>query len=67
MKAKMPRKAPEKATYLCIWCDCEFKYTNGPLTCPICGNARHDDLIPIYVENNPGDDLLTGKDEWHGG
>lgn len=67
MKAKMSMKAPEKATYLCIWCDCEFDYTSGTLACPECGNARISDIVPIYMENSAADELLYTKDEWHGG
>lgn len=67
MKAKMATKAPEKATYLCIWCDCEFEYTSGELACPSCGNSRHVDIIPIYMEDSPVEELLSTKEDWHGG
>jgi hypothetical protein len=65
MKAKMPQKPAESAQYLCIWCDCSFPFEQGILVCPNCGNNK--DLVAIHVENNPDEQMLYAKDEFHGG
>ncbi len=69
MKAKMPgrQQAPETADYLCIWCDTSFHYESGTLECPNCGNSSRSDLVPIYVEENPREEVLYTADEFHGG
>jgi hypothetical protein len=69
MKAKMPRgqKAPETADYLCIWCDETFHYEYGQLACPSCGNSTRSDLVPIFMEEDPKEEVLYVADEFHGG
>ena len=69
MKAKMPQEqAPVSAgEYLCVWCDATFHLSRGLLKCPSCGNANRDDLVTIYVEDNPREEALYCPIDWHGG
>lgn len=67
MKAKMPRKPVESGKYLCIWCDACFEFDSGELQCPMCRNSNRSDLVVIYVEDNPREEALYTKVDWHGG
>ena len=72
MKAKMKKglKPPESGEYQCQKCNHRFQFNStdpNKLVCPKCGEASLDNLIPIYMENNPEEEQLYSKDDWHGG
>jgi hypothetical protein len=61
VKAKMPQKPSEPGKYECMWCDTEFAFTakdESKVRCPNCGNGNRQDLIPIYMVENPAEQKL---------
>jgi phage FluMu protein Com len=67
MKAKMPAKPAEKATYLCNKCNKQFQFASGDLKCPSCGNQNKTDLVIIYIKDDPKEEHLYTKDDFVGG
>jgi len=67
MKAKMPDKPAETATYLCNKCNKSFDFKEGTLTCPSCHNTSRKDMVPIYVRDNPAEEKMYTPEDWHGG
>jgi len=73
MKAKMKKgtKVPESGDYQCQKCNQKFTFTGTTadqvIVCPKCSTSSLDDLIPIYMENDPEEEQLYSKDDWHGG
>lgn len=67
MKAKMLDKQPEAAKYLCTRCEKQFVYRKGSLACPRCSNSKRDELVPIYLKNDPEEENMYTNDDWHGG
>lgn len=67
MHAKMPNKPAEVGQYLCSICDKTFGFKQGQLECPRCGNSIKSDLVRINVPNDPEEEKLYTKDDWHGG
>lgn len=67
MKAKMPQKPPETARYLCMRCNQEFDFRGGTMSCPVCGNTRKSEFVPIDVRNDPDEEQMYTPDDWHGG
>jgi transcription initiation factor IIE alpha subunit len=72
MKAKMKKglKPPESGEYQCQKCNQRFNFTGtnaDDLVCPKCGESSLENLIPIYMENNPEEEQLYSEDDWHGG
>ena len=55
MKAKMKegQKIPEPGEYQCQHCNCRFRVDGAKLACPKCANTKLDELIPVYMENDP--------------
>ena len=71
MKAKMPesQKPAEPGSYECMLCDTifTFKSETESLVCPRCGNDDRNDLIPIYMVDNPLEQKMYTAADWHGG
>jgi hypothetical protein len=67
MKAKMTDKPSETGKYICGKCNIVFVFKNGVLTCPVCHNGAYLDLILINVQDNPKEEDMYTKDDWHGG
>jgi len=72
MKAKMRKgtKVPESGEYLCQKCNKRFIFEGtdpSKLVCPNCGASKLEDLVPIYMENNPEEEQMYSKDDWQGG
>lgn len=70
MKAKMKpgQKPPEPGNYQCQKCNCRFKVIEGvSLSCPNCGNVKMDELVPIYMENDPEEEEMYSEVDWQGG
>lgn len=66
MKAKMIGNGLETGVYLCQICQIKFKYNGGKLICPKCLTADRDNLIMIYVEDDPEQEQLYNSVDWHG-
>jgi tRNA(Ile2) C34 agmatinyltransferase TiaS len=63
MKAKMPLKPPETGKYICAECNTRFLFVGGSiLKCPRCGNATHDELVPIEMRDPEEDEFYTDDD-----
>ena len=67
MKARMPNKPAEAATYLCNKCSKQFKFEEGSLVCPKCGTANKTDLVVISIKDNPDENMLYTEDDFLGG
>ena len=69
MKAKMRKgeKPPEPGEYQCQRCNCRFKPNGNKLICPQCGSSKQDELVPIYMENDPEEEQMYSEADWHGG
>jgi tRNA(Ile2) C34 agmatinyltransferase TiaS len=69
MKAKMKpgQKPPEPGNYQCQKCNCRFTAKGDTLVCPKCENTNRDELIPIYMENDPEEEEMYSEADWHGG
>jgi len=67
MKAKMPNKPAEAATYSCNKCSKQFKFEQGALICPNCQNANKSDLVVISMKDNPEESQLYTDDDFLGG
>ena len=67
MKAKMVESIPETGVYLCQICQIKFNFTDGQLVCPKCHTQDRENLIMIYVENDPEQDQLYSNIDWHAG
>lgn len=57
----------KKGNYVCQKCQAQFKYTSGDLQCPKCDTEKADNLVPIYVENDPERDEMLTRDEFSAG
>ena len=64
-KIKGEDKVPEVGEYLCQACNSRFKYVAGRLICPACGSI--DNSVPIYMEDDPDEEQMYNKDDWHAG
>jgi rRNA maturation endonuclease Nob1 len=69
MKAKMGRgqKPPEPGNYQCQKCNSRFQPNKDSLVCPQCGNAKAEELVPIYMEEDPEEEQMYSKDDFRGG
>ncbi|MFA6209013.1 MAG: hypothetical protein WCT03_07825 [Candidatus Obscuribacterales bacterium] len=67
MKAKMPNKPSEAATYLCNKCSKQFKFEQGTLICPSCQNTNKTDLVVISMKDNPEENQMYTEDDFLGG
>lgn len=72
MKAKMNKglKVPESGEYQCQRCNRRFIITGKSeeqLICPQCKDSNPQDLVPIYMENDPEEEQLYSKDDWQAG
>ncbi len=67
MKAKMPNKPSEAATYLCNKCDKQFKFEQGNLVCPRCKNGDKTELVVISIKDNLEENQLYTEDDFLGG
>lgn len=67
MKAKMPNKPAEAATYICNVCRCQFRLDGGELVCPKCKNAKRSDFAIVDIRDNPQEEKMYTEDDWHGG
>jgi hypothetical protein len=66
MHAKMPggQKIAETGDYLCQNCETQFHFEAGLLTCPKCGSTARNELIPIYVEENPEEEQMYTRGDF---
>ncbi len=67
MKAKMTGQVPDTGVYLCQNCQIKFKFSGGQLACPKCGSTERDNLLMIYVENDPEQEQMYNDIDWHAG
>jgi hypothetical protein len=67
MKAKMPNKPAEAATYSCNKCSAQFKFEQGALTCPKCKNTNKNEMVVISMKDNPEESQLYTDDDFPGG
>jgi len=69
MKAKMRpgQKTPEPGEYQCQRCNGRFRIDGGKLICPHCSNTKVDELVPIYMENDPEEEQMYSDADWQGG
>ncbi len=67
MKAKMTDTVPESGVYMCQRCQIKFKFAGGQLACPKCHTQDRENLIMIYVENDPEQEQFYSDIDWHGG
>ncbi len=67
MKAKMPNKPSEAATYLCNKCNMQFVFEQGNLLCPRCQNSDKTELVVISIKDNLEENQLYTEDDFLGG
>lgn len=67
MKAKMPNKPSEAATYLCNKCSMQFAFEQGNLLCPRCQNSDKTELVVISIKDNLDENQLYTEDDFLGG
>jgi uncharacterized Zn finger protein (UPF0148 family) len=67
MKAKMTDKPAQADKYICGKCNIVFVYKTGTLTCPVCHNGAHLDMVLINGQDNPAEEAMYNKEDWHGG
>jgi hypothetical protein len=53
--------------YLCLICENRFFYQSGDLECGRCRNGDLDEVVPVYVEDDPRNDDLIGKAQYSAG
>ena len=53
--------------YLCQQCGVTFRLADAKLACPICSAAGHDNIIPVYVENDPEKEQMYSPVDWQAG
>ncbi len=47
--------------YLCLICNTHFFFRAGDLICPRCNNANHEEVVPLYVEDDPHNDQFISN------
>lgn len=67
MNQAMVGKPPKPGEYLCAVCDGTFRFKNGVLRCPECGNNRREDLVPIFVKEVKEEELMHTEVDFPGG
>jgi len=53
--------------YNCQKCDHKFRYREGALVCPNCGNTDPDLLVAIFVEDDKTGHEFRSPDEFKAG
>jgi len=53
--------------YNCQKCDHKFRYKEGALSCPNCGNADQELLVAIFVEDDKTGNEIRSDDEYKAG
>jgi hypothetical protein len=39
--------------YLCLVCDNRFFFRSGDIVCPRCNNTDYEEVVPMYVGDDP--------------
>jgi len=55
-----PRHA-DRFEYLCLVCSYHFLFHSGDIVCPRCKNADHEEVVPLYVEDDPRNDQFISS------
>ena len=66
-RTALSEKAHVSGGYLCQSCGCQFPFISGELKCPRCGCVSSLSMVAIYVEYDPEEEELHGKDDWSAG
>lgn len=61
------RQNTKPSLYLCQLCQIKFAIEADKLLCPKCGAKGYDNLVPIYMENDPEESEMYSKAHWQAG
>lgn len=67
-KPKITAKTAQRQTavkpgkYQCQRCQTNFRYSSALLQCPKCGTKTADNLLLVYTEESPENEMLTPED-----